>query len=262
MSDATAQDETQLTLNPQGRTEIGAPKITPTGDPITDLINRVSSDPNASIETLERVIALRDREQDAAAKRAFNVAFSDAQRDMPAVPKRGKGYSSDYALWEDVNQRIIRCLSEHELSISYTSEFEPDAVLVTATLRHSQGHSIEGQFYSPIESPVNKSGKPSMNKAQSRGSAMTYGKRYATINLLSLTTHGEDDDAFASGASGAMMPHLDAIADAMTMADMAQINNNIKRDQIMTGQERNEVISTYKVKYSAINSAAKAQANA
>lgn len=191
-------------------------------DPITALIGKVAADPNASIETLERMIALRDKEQLKADEKAFNLAFSQAQKAMPAIPKRGKGYQSDYALWEDVNKQIIAVLSANEMSISYTSKFDAEAVTVTATLRHSSGHSISGEFYSPIESPKNSSGKASMNKAQARGSAMTYGKRYATINLLSLTTHGEDDDAFSTSESDFdTTPWTDAFINA---ADMDALN--------------------------------------
>ena len=205
-------------------------------DPITALISKVAADPNASIETLERMIALRDSEQAKADEKAFNLAFSQAQEAMPAIPKRGRGYQSDYALWEDVNKQIIAVLSKNEMSISYTSKFEAEAVTVTATLRHSSGHSISGEFYSPIESPQNSNGKASMNKAQARGSAMTYGKRYATINLLSLTTYGEDDDAFSTSEGDFdTSPWTDAIISAANMDALNKVSADLGKEDVPEG---------------------------
>lgn len=242
----TPEDQMELTVvTPKMPTE--AIPLAPTGDPITDMINRVASNPDASIETLERMIALRDKEQNAQAEREFNIAFAAAQKDMPAIPKRGKGYTNDYALWEDVNKSIIKILSKNEMSISYTSDFsDAAAVLVTATLRHGGGHSISGQFYSPIESPVNKNGKESMNKAQQRGSAMSYGKRYATINLLSLTTHGEDDDAFASGDTGIVAEWREKISGCEQTKDAhMKLRGEIQKDLDMTGPERAKIMKIF-----------------
>lgn len=234
-----------------------------TGDPITDLISRVAADPNASIETLERMIALRDNEQAKNAEREFNTAFALAQKNMPAIPKRGKGYSNDYALWEDVNQKIIKTLSEYGMSISYTSQFDDTAVTVTATLRHESGHSISGEFYSPIESPVNKSGKASMNKAQQRGSAMTYGKRYSTINLLSLTTYGEDDDAFAAGDSSHLVKYREIIGKAKGTEELNQIRAKLMADTSITGPDRTKAGHVWTAANKAAEALeAKAKANA
>lgn len=198
--------------------------LAPTGDPITDMINRISSDPTASIETLERMIALRDKDRLDAAEREFNVAFANAQAGMPAVPKRGKSHVSNYALWEDVNARIIKVLSQHGLSISYTSSFSDSSVIVKATLRHSMGHSISGEFNAPID--TNKA----TNGSQARGSAMSYGKRYVTINLLSITTYGEDDDGFSIEASSATMETMEAIKSAATFEELAPIKTALMTD--------------------------------
>jgi len=232
-------DNAQLAVSDKS----GLASFVQTGDPVTDMINRVASDPNASIETLERMIALRDKEQAALAEREFNIAFAKAQKDMPSFPKRGKGFKSDYALWEDVNQRIIKVLSDNQMSISYTSGFTDEAVTVTATLRHSSGHSISGEFYSPIESPVNSNGKDAMNKAQQRGSAMSYGKRYATINLLSLTTYGEDDDGFAIEAADTTKATMVEIKAAKTLEELNPIKVRLMAD---LESDKNEVIAMKK----------------
>jgi len=239
MTTATAHVETQLRLAPPNLDQ----------NPIMAMAQAASA--SGDIEMFERIEAMFTREQDREAKRAFNVAFAAAQSNMPVIPKRGKGHVSDYALWEDINERIKKALHPEGLSLSFTSSFETSGqVLITAELRHRDGHSISGQFVAPIES-----GKAT-NGAQARGSAMTYGKRYATINILNLTTHGEDDDAFATGITDDAAHHLDAINAAKTLDELTKVKTDITRDTKLSGDDRKAVESDFKARWFAVNKGA------
>ena len=64
--------------------------------------------------------------------------------------------------------------------------------MVTAIITHKDGHREQSTGLYPFD----KSG--SKNDIQAVGSAISYGKRYQQNALLNITTHGEDDDGFAS----------------------------------------------------------------
>lgn len=163
---------------------------------LLSIIERAASNPDMDIGKLERIIALREQMLARQAVADFNAALSEMQDELPAVAERGAAKVNGqvrytFALWEDINTAIKPVLKAHGFALSFRTDFT-DGVSVTGVLSHRSGHSES----TTIKLPVDASG--SKNAVQAVASSVQYGKRYTASALLNLTSHGEDDDAYAA----------------------------------------------------------------
>lgn len=163
---------------------------------LLSIIERATSNPDMDIGKLERIIALREQMLARQAVADFNAALSEMQDELPAVAERGAAKVNGqvrytFALWEDINTAIKPVLKAHGFALSFRTDFT-DGVSVTGVLSHRSGHSES----TTIKLPVDASG--SKNAVQAVASSVQYGKRYTASALLNLTSHGEDDDAYAA----------------------------------------------------------------
>ena len=160
------------------------------------VIERAASNPEMDISKLERIIALREQMLARQAVADFNAALSEMQDELPAIAERGAAKVNNqvrytFALWEDINTAIKPVLKAHGFALSFRTDFT-DGVSVTGVLSHRSGHSEQ----TTIKLPADASG--SKNAVQAVASSVSYGKRYTAGALLNLTSHGEDDDAYAA----------------------------------------------------------------
>lgn len=180
------------------------------GGTIAMLIERVATNPNASIETLERLLDMQERVQATRAVAAFNTDLAAMQPKLPIIAERGGiktsggAIQSKYALWEDINEAIRPHLADHGFALTFRVDRRDGLVRVTGILSHRDGHSTD----TTIELPVDSSG--SKNAVQAIGSSTSYGQRYTAKLLLNLTSGGEDDDGRGAGMGAAAQK---AIAD-------------------------------------------------
>ena len=179
-------------------TEIEATQVLPAAlpDPVLAMIERVATDPSASIEKLERMMAMRDKLQADQARAFFAQAFAAASAEFPSIPLNGRGdKQKPYALLKDIISGTKPVLSRHGLALSFGVDSAPDRVTVTAKLMHVAGH-VET---TSIELPKDQSG--SKNAVQAVGSSQTYGQRYTAQAILGLSLGDDvDDDGKAAGA--------------------------------------------------------------
>jgi hypothetical protein len=177
--------------------EIETVQALPAVDPVLSLIERVALDPNASIEKLERMMAMRDKLQADQARAAYAQSFAAASAQFPMIPLNGRGdKGKPYALLKDIISGTKPVLSRHGLALSFGVESAPDKVTVTAKLMHIGGH-VET---TSIELPKDQSG--SKNAVQAVGSSQTYGQRYAAQAILGLSLGDDGDDDGKAAAGG------------------------------------------------------------
>lgn len=204
---------------------------------ILSVIERMALSPEIDPERVERFMAMYERMEARSAEKAYAAAFAEMQRELPEIPERGKIIIRDkgdknlivqetpYALWEDINEAIKPILAKHGFGLSFRPGQEPDGrVSVTAVLRHSAGHKDEAKMV------LQHDGSGSKNAVQAIGSSTSYGKRYAAMALLNITSRGEDDDGQAAGATRSkeesrepyadMQKEIDACA---TLADLGRL---------------------------------------
>lgn len=172
---------------------------------ILSVIERMALNPEIDPDRIERFIALKERMEANAARKAYAAALSELQAELPVVEERGrievrkkdsKGdrtgevqQSTSYALWEDINEAIKPAMTRHGFALSFrTGQTADGRITVTGILSHREGHQEETMMILQHDSTGSK------NAVQAIGSSTSYGKRYTASALLNLTSRGEDDD--------------------------------------------------------------------
>jgi hypothetical protein len=169
-----------------------APAPVAEGATLLAVIARAAADPQTDVEKMERLMAMYERVEAKRAESDFASALADMQSELPSVGERGNAAGRyTYALWEDINTAIKPVLQRFGFALSFRTDFT-DGIAVTGVLSHRAGHSERTTIKLPADPSGNK------NAVQAVASSVSYGKRYTAGALLNLTSHGEDDDAFAA----------------------------------------------------------------
>ena len=183
------------TLLDQPETAIATPTTTP-----VDMFERLARDPSVDVEKLERLIAMQERIMRHNAEGAVNAAFSKMQPELPTVIEGAKTDKGTYAPREDIIDAVRPILGAHGFTLSFRTEWPDKAsIRVVGILTHNDGHSRTSEFQSGADTSGSK------NAIQALGSAVEYGRRYTTTDLLNIVTrkaNGKptDDDGRKSGA--------------------------------------------------------------
>jgi hypothetical protein len=150
---------------------------------------------NASIETLERIQAMIERAQAAAARREFFDALSRFQAVMPVVPKRKKVKNKDgsprfnYAPIEVMKEMAQPHLAANGLSVTSGSRVVGDKLIGIATANHTGGHSETREFEVPITL------SQFMSDQQSFAAASSFAERCAFRQVTGIVCADEDNEA-------------------------------------------------------------------
>lgn len=184
------------------------------------VIERAARDPNVDIDKMERLMQMQERMLARTAKAEFDADMAELQPELPAIGERGKAMVNGqvrytFALWEDINTAIKPVLMRHGFALTFRTDFT-NGITVTGVLSHRGGHREE----TSITLPSDKSG--SKNDVQAVASTVSYGKRYTAGALLNLTSHGEDDDAYAA-SSGIDPGWQDAISGAADETELRKV---------------------------------------
>lgn len=184
-------------IDQNGREIDAAPILTP----MTMIDRAVSS--GASIETLERLMALQERYERNEARKAFEAAVASAKAEIPVITKnRHVGFESkrtesktDY--WHEDLGEIARTidpiLGKYGLSYRYRAKQDGAKLRVTCVLAHANGYFEETELEAGNDTTGNK------NAHQGVGSAATYLQRYTLKLALGLAAAKDDDGKAASG---------------------------------------------------------------
>lgn len=171
---------------------------------ILSVIERMATNPEIDPDRIERFIALKERMDKEAARKAFAAALAECQSELPVIEERGQikyGKKKDgedegpsYALWEDINEAIRPVLKRHGFALNFkTGQTLEGRITVTGVLSHRDGHFEDTTIALVHDSSGGK------NAVQAMGSSISYGKRYTAGALLNFTSRGEDDDGEAGG---------------------------------------------------------------
>jgi hypothetical protein len=184
-----------------------------------DVVAQLANGPNAAanIEVIERLMALRDREEDKRKEQEFNAAMSTAQAEMRPVaadannPQTRSRYASYLAL--DRQMRPIYTRHGFGLSFNTAEPPSPDFVRVICDVSHKSGHSRRYQVDMPSDGKGAKGGDV-MTKTHATGAAMTYGQRYLLKMIFNIAV-GEDDDGRYASKPRVTQAQADTIRDLL-----------------------------------------------
>lgn len=153
-------------------------------------------------DVLKRMLEVQERWEANEARKAYVKAMTAFKRTAPAVLRKdasvdfstskGRTHYTHATLGSIINQ-ITEKLSEHGLSVSWSSEQSADGVAVTCHVTHERGHSESVKLTAPPDDSGNK------NRIQMVGSTVTYLQRYTLLAALGLATADQDDDGISAG---------------------------------------------------------------
>ncbi len=150
----------------------------------------------ASIETLERLMTMREKFKAEQAREAFVTAMSGFQSECPVIEKTQKVLNKDgksvrytFAPLGSIVKQIQKPLAKYELAYTWDVKNEPGFITAIATVTHALGHSKTSEFKIPIDT------EGYMTAPQKYASALTFAKRYSLCNALGISTGEEDTDA-------------------------------------------------------------------
>lgn len=170
-------------------------------DPMVSLIERLVLNPDADLDKLERMLALkRDHDRDNA-RIAFAGALAGARSKIPPIvkdatvdfkTKDGKRTHYQHETLAGIAKVIDPILSEYGLSYRYRTNQGSGGVQVTCIIAHADGHSEETSLSCAPD------GSGSKNAFQAVGSAVTYLQRYTLKAALGLSAEMDDDGQSAA----------------------------------------------------------------
>lgn len=153
----------------------------------------------ASIEVLEKLMALAERQEANQARRAFDKAMAAAKAEMPTITKnRHVGFESrkpgaaktDYHHEDlaEIVRTITPVLGKYGLSFRFRTTSEVgQPITVTCKISHEDGHCEENTLIAGRDESGNK------NSIQAIGSTVTYLQRYTLKAALGLAASNDDD---------------------------------------------------------------------
>lgn len=228
------------------------------GGTLMEVIGRAAADPNTDVDKLERLLGMYERITAQQAKAAFTAALAALQPTLPTIEERGKTDKTTYAKWEDINDAIRQLLHAQGFALNFRVARTESSVAVTGILSHQDGHSEETTLDLPVDTG------PGRNAVQAVGSSVSYGKRYAALALLNITSRAPsdaDDDGRRAGMrrmSDAAKSAIEAINGHETPAEHLAWKNT-KFEDISRGLadwERKEIVQLWNRRAKALKEAA------
>lgn len=201
-----------------------------TVDPVISMIERVATNPDASVEALERMLAMKERiddrrleEQKREQRQAYYTAMATCQSKLKVVVKNKKNdhTKSSYADLAALAQSVDPVIHEHGFTLSFqpAGTDEKGDQLIKWTVAHRSGHIESGTAALPVDK-AGSQGKVNKTDLQAFGSTASYGRRYLKLMLFDIAT-GDDNDGNQAkpteNISAAQLEELLKLADDLSV---------------------------------------------
>jgi hypothetical protein len=158
------------------------------------MIERAARDPQINIDKLERLLAMKERQELRVAEQAFNEAMSKAQAEMRPVAAdlHNSQTRSRYASYAALDRAMRPIYTKHGLSLSFDTEAAGEGYITVICLVSSGGYTRRYSVPMPADGKGAKGGDV-MTKTHAVGAAMTYGQRYLLKMIFNIAI-GDDND--------------------------------------------------------------------
>ena len=198
-----------------------APAVTPMA------MLQLAVEKGASVEQLERLMALQERYEANEAKKAF-VAAMTAFKEKPVWITKNKDVDFQsakgrtfyrHATLDNVCDMLVPALSAVGISHRWDIEqLDGGQVQVTCILTHSRGHSER----TPMKAGRDDTG--AKNNIQALGSTVTYLQRYTLLSATGMAVHEQDDDGRSTAESTLPKKISDEKWDALSEEEQSFLN--------------------------------------
>lgn len=197
---------------------------------------------NGNIELVERVMALRDKEQAKWAREQYFNALARFQEECPDIlktvtvhdkPEKGGGVRYRYADMGAVVKATKGLLARHGFSWSAKPGVQTgDTITAVVTGHHRDGHEETSEFTAPIDHAAY------MSDPQKVASALQFATRRAYLNLWGIATADEDDDAnLLTVESGLVYGEYLRVLNEETDLDELRIRGKQYHDELKTKRD-------------------------
>lgn len=171
-------------------------------DPMVRMIEAVVMNPELPIERLEKMLDMKNKQEDRqredqerAAKRSYFADMAACQSAMPIVSKNqaNKHTKSNYADIAAVLDAATPIYTIHGFSVNFhPGGVEHDHLIMFWTISHRDGHQESGSAKYPVD---NKGVNGTVNKTGVQGlaSTETYARRYLMLSLFNIATRDDND---------------------------------------------------------------------
>lgn len=170
------------------------------------ILDKALTNPNTSMESIDKLFAAIDRVNAMVAKQAFDRAMAAAKAELPTTIYKNKEVDfrtskgrTNYR-YETLSEILKVCnpiLAKHGLSVRFANQTLDDGrVIVSTILSHEGGHSIVTEA-----PPTRADDSGNKNQIQGVGSAITYMQRYSLKSALGIASSEDDDDGAMAGRS-------------------------------------------------------------
>jgi DNA-binding MarR family transcriptional regulator len=187
--------------------------------PMSMLERAVAS--GASMEVLEKLMALQERWEKNQGRKAFDAAVATAKAKVKPVVKNRMAHNSKYADIAAIAAAVDPIISEAGLSYRFRAAQTDKAITVTCVLSHRDGHYEETSLSGPADTSGSK------NAIQSIGSTLTYLQRYSLVLALGLAAAHDDDGNAASRPLG----EIKAVSD-LQVQEISDLLTDTKSDLV------------------------------
>lgn len=152
---------------------------------------------NDNIEALERLIALKNQEEERACKKEFDFHFAEMQKELVPVEKKKDGSKTNsgkvtfkYAPIEDCQAANDEIISRHGFSYKWREEALENGMKRVRIVITGWGHTDDSVFFDVPK----VAGNSLQTEIQMEGVRSGYGKRYTYVMGFGLTVKDEDLD--------------------------------------------------------------------
>ena len=149
-----------------------------------------------SVDTMERLLAMRRELRAERAKEAYDRAMAGFQSKCPTIVKtkavktKSGAIAYRYAPIESIIDQVKHLLQKYGFSYTTGMELMQGGVKVTCRVTHTRGHTEESSMEVPFGNKTDI-----MSQSQVAAAATTFAKRYAFCNAFGIMTGDEDTDA-------------------------------------------------------------------
>lgn len=167
------------------------------------LIERALAHPDAAamVTVIEKLIAMKNSEEDRQSKIAFEDAFAHMKAELPTIQKSkevkraGGQHMYNYAPLEDIQKVCDPILRNHGFAYAWREEAIADGKRVWFDL-FGHGHTRSNFFDAPLlAEKKSNSGGEIVNAVQAARMTSSYAKRNSMVDGLGLVIEDEDNDA-------------------------------------------------------------------
>ena len=171
---------------------------------VTESLLQIAISNDLDIAKLEKLIDLKNKEEERQCKKDFDFHFSEMQKDYKAATKTGEVYDKEgknllykFCSLEDILKVYAPIIANHGFSFRWREEMIHENIKKITCIVSGYGHEES----SSVEIPI-AAGNNFTNAIQQRGVSTSYGKRYSFINAFGVIIEGEDNDAALTFSDG------------------------------------------------------------